>query len=276
MGRHVLRELLDRGVAVVALTRSNPESQKVRAGVEWHSVDIYKSNPRLFRQMGSPEGLLHLAWGKLEDFRSHAHFTEELPAHYRFLEGLLVDGLPALTVTGTCLEYGMKCGALVEDMCPAPTLAYPFAKDTLRKQLEFLQHSVSFELSWTRLFYMFGEGQNPKSLKSQLAAAVDRGDSSFDMSAGEQLRDYLPVSEVARCLVDVALHRPSTGIVNVCSGKPRSVHGLAAEWVKELNSTIRLNLGQYPYPSYEPMAFWGDDTKLRGIRRKSSGTKRKE
>jgi dTDP-6-deoxy-L-talose 4-dehydrogenase (NAD+) len=26
---------------------------------------------------------------------------------------------------------------------------------------------------------------------------------------------------------------------------------------------IHLNLGYYPYPDYEPMAFWGDDKKLK-------------
>ncbi len=29
--------------------------------------------------------------------------------------------------------------------------------------------------------------------------------------------------------------------------------------------TIGLNLGHYPYPDYEPMAFWGERHKLDGI-----------
>jgi dTDP-6-deoxy-L-talose 4-dehydrogenase (NAD+) len=33
-------------------------------------------------------------------------------------------------------------------------------------------------------------------------------------------------------------------------------------WLKENNWDIRLNLGHYPYPDYEPMAFWGDRTRL--------------
>ena len=44
---------------------------------------------------------------------------------------------------------------------------------------------------------MHGPGQNPKSLLAQLDAAIDRGDAVFNMSGGEQLRDYLPVSQVA-------------------------------------------------------------------------------
>jgi len=28
---------------------------------------------------------------------------------------------------------------------------------------------------------------------------------------------------------------------------------------------VELNLGFYPYPSYEPMAFWGDNSKLNEI-----------
>jgi len=82
------------------------------------------------------------------------------------------------------------------------------------------------------------------------------------MSGGEQLRDYLPVDEVAKHIVSLALVKKDTGPVNVCSGTPVSVRRLVEGWVKENGWSIRLNLGHYPYPDYEPMAFWGDSKKL--------------
>ena len=33
---------------------------------------------------------------------------------------------------------------------------------------------------------------------------------------------------------------------------------IIASEVHENNWEIELNLGHYPYPGYEPMAFWGD------------------
>jgi dTDP-6-deoxy-L-talose 4-dehydrogenase (NAD+) len=78
-------------------------------------------------------------------------------------------------------------------MPTAPVTPYGLAKDTLRKFLEMLQEVHPFTLQWVRLFYLYGPGQNPKSLLSQLDAAIEQGDPVFRMSGGEQLRDYLPV-----------------------------------------------------------------------------------
>ena len=114
---------------------------------------------------------------------------------------------------------------------------------------------------------MYGEGQPSSSLYSQLKDAVLRGDSVFDMSGGEQLRDYLPVTEVARSIVHLALSGRDVGTVNICSGKPVSVRRLVEQWLMEKNCDMQLNLGHYPYPNYEPMAFWGDATKLQEILR---------
>jgi len=85
------------------------------------------------------------------------------------------------------------------------------------------------------------------------------------MSGGEQLRDYLPVTDVARFLVKMALNHPNSGTVNVCAGKPISVRRLVESWIQENNWNIALNLGHFPYPNYEPMAFWGNNTKLHSI-----------
>jgi dTDP-6-deoxy-L-talose 4-dehydrogenase (NAD+) len=82
------------------------------------------------------------------------------------------------------------------------------------------------------------------------------------MSGGEQLRDYLPVGEAAKHLVSLAVGSKDNGIVNICSGEPVSVRSLVEGWIKDNGWSIKLNLGVYPYPDYEPMAFWGDRQKL--------------
>jgi dTDP-6-deoxy-L-talose 4-dehydrogenase (NAD+) len=85
------------------------------------------------------------------------------------------------------------------------------------------------------------------------------------MSAGEQLRDYLPVEEVARAIVFLAGRQGNPGCINVCAGKPISVRTLVEGWIAENGWEIALNLGHYPYPDYEPMAFWGDRDRLDAI-----------
>ena len=151
--------------------------------------------------------------------------------------------------------------ALAAGMETRPANPYGFAKDTLRKQLQQLQTVHPFGLTWARLFYMYGEGQPETSLFPMLKKAVAAGDAAFKMSGGEQLRDYLPVSEVARRLVGLALTPRNLGPVNICSGSPISVRRLVEGWIEEYGWKIELELGRLPYPDYEPMAFWGDDAR---------------
>jgi hypothetical protein len=70
------------------------------------------------------------------------------------------------------------------------------------------------------------------------------------------------VKEVAKYIVAIALQTSVTGIINCCSGKPVSVRKVVEDYIQSKNSNIRLILGHYPYPDYEPMAFWGNREKL--------------
>jgi dTDP-6-deoxy-L-talose 4-dehydrogenase (NAD+) len=191
------------------------------------------------------------------------HFERELPAHYALLKRLVHEGLSTLVVAGTCFEYGMQSGPLAETLAAAPANPYALAKDALRRQLQELQRERPFLLTWARLFYLYGEGQAETALWSQLRRAVESGAASFAMSGGEQLRDYLPVELAADRLVALAMRRREHGIVNVCSGQPVSVRSLVEGWLAANAWTIGLDLGRYPYPGHEPMAFWGDAAKLK-------------
>mgnify|MGYP002140568398 CR=1 FL=1 len=121
---------------------------------------------------------------------------------------------------------------------------------------------MPFTLQWPRLFYMHGSGQNRNSLLSQLDTAIDSGQDVFNMSGGEQLRDYLPVANVADYLARLIATPVCKGAINICSGKPVSVRSMVERRISERGASIRLNLGYYPYNNHEPFAFWGDTNKL--------------
>lgn len=258
IGRHVLQALSAHEVEIVAVTRDASRLSVSAAHVQIVEMDIGNPLATDFQRMGSPDALIHLAWDGLPNYKSLHHFETELPKQYRFLKSMIDSGLPALVVTGTCFEYGMQSGALSAGMQTRPENPYGYAKDALRKQLQFLQLSKFFKLTWARLFYMYGEGQASSSLYSALREAVMRGDPMFNMSGGEQLRDYLPVETVAQELADLAIAQCDAGAMNLCAGTPISVRRLVEQWIRENQWQISLNLGYYPYPDYEPMAFWGE------------------
>lgn len=266
VGRHVLRTLSTRaGVEVTASSRNPVPPGSLPIGIRHVALDVAAPSPDDYDRLGRPDVLLHLAWSGLPNYRSLHHFETELPSQYSFLRCLVEAGLPSLFVAGTCYEYGMKCGVMHESMVSTPCNPYAFAKNALRQQLEYLCLQKEVKLIWARLFYMYGVGQASSSLFAQLMAAVSRRDSSFKMSGGEQLRDYLPVEEVARLMVELATEPAAEGIFNICSGRPVSVRTLVERLLAEQNAALTLDLGSFPYPDYEPMAFWGSRERVDSV-----------
>lgn len=269
IGEHVMNELLKRPVSIIASSSDEGKAKKKN----WYSKVQYipfdfrtiDESADYYSYFKSPDILIHLAWEGLPNYKSSFHVEENLSRHIVFLKKMLHSGLKDITVTGTCFEYGMQEGCLREDMPTRPANPYGSAKDSLRKELERLQKKYDFTLKWVRLFYMYGRGQNPNSLLSQLEKALAAGEHEFNMSGGEQIRDYLPVEDVALSVVRIALQDQVTGVINCCSGKPVKVKDFVSSYLALMNKKIILNLGYYPYPDYEPMAFWGDNTKLKTI-----------
>jgi nucleoside-diphosphate-sugar epimerase len=159
----------------------------------------------------------------------------------------------------------MQEGCLSENMVTGPSNPYAKAKDLLRKKLEDFGREYPFALKWVRLFYMYGKGQNPNSLLSQLDKAITNGDEVFNMSGGQQTRDYLPVQKVAEYIVKISLQNNVTGIINCCSGEPVVLKQFVEDYLRKINKTVFLNFGYYPYPDFEPMHFWGNNEKLKTI-----------
>lgn len=261
IGRHVLSALSGVEAEIVAVTRDPSRIREMPRNGERVVWDIAQVNG-CFEALKQPDVLVHLAWDGLPHYKSLHHFEVELPKQYAFLREMVRRGTKHIVVSGTCLEYGMQEGARSESDVTQPSTPYGFAKDSLRKQLSYLQNDTPFALTWGRLFYTFGDGQSAGSLFAQLKAAALRNDPVFKMSKGEQLRDFLPVEQVAEIIARSALHPTGVGVVNICSGQPISVRRFVEQLMTRHLWSMKLEMGHYPYPDYEPLSFWGNADKL--------------
>jgi dTDP-6-deoxy-L-talose 4-dehydrogenase (NAD+) len=268
LGRHLIPALQKRNVTVVATAlEENAASFPWLQNTDYRPFNLATpaTEEDLFAKFGQPDFLVHLAWEGLPRYRELFHFEMNLPRHYRFIKNLVSHGLSDVTVAGTCLEYGMREGELTEDLPSLPENAYALAKDTLRKFLLELRRTVPFSLKWPRLFYLYGPGQNPRSLLPQLDAALEGNLPVFNMSKGDQERDYLPVEIAADKLARIATQSAVEGIINCCSGQPVTVKDIVLQHLTQKKRTIELNLGYYPYSDFEPVRFWGSTAKFNTI-----------
>ena len=270
IGNHLIRELLkSKSNQIVATSRSINKARKS----DWFSKVEYieynfndGSGKDLFKFFGKPDQLIHLAWESLSNYYSPTHMGVIFPNHCNFIESMIAGGLIDVVVTGTCFEYGMIEGRLIEDMEIKPENPYAVAKDSLRRFIADLQNRHSFTYKWIRLFYMYGEGQSKTSLMYLLDKAIQDKDKEFNMSGGEQLRDFSPIDKVVRNISLIAKQNIYINqVVNCCSGNPISVKKLVENYLEEKKYIIKLNFDYYPYSDYEPMDFWGCDLKLKRI-----------
>lgn len=269
IGQYVVDRLLSEGHVVIATSAHEEHARQLPwfDRVRYIPFDLADFDPAVdyYRFFNEPDAIIHLAWEGLPQYKAAFHLDVNYPRHAALLDNLVRHGLRDITVTGTCLEYGMQEGCLREDMPVFPDNAYAIAKDELRKFLEDLESRFPVVVKWARLFYLYGKGQNPGSLYSLLRQALENGDKVFNMSGGEQMRDFLPVEKAAAYIVQLALQLNIRGIVNICSGHPVTVKQFVVNYLAFMNSKITLNLGYYPYADYEPMRFWGDDSKLKTL-----------
>lgn len=263
IGNHVVECLLSQGVSVKATSRQIEKAKNFEwfPKVEYCEYTIGEimtdEHVQFFRDCTH---CIHLAWDGLPDFKHPDHVQKHPTDHINFINHLHTLGVRHFTITGTCLEYGLTEGELTEDLYCTPVTSYGQGKLTLLEQLHSVLPDNSW--SWLRLFYMFGKGQHPKSILPQLQTTIDNNESVFNMSGGEQSRDYLPIEKIAKIIVSLNSKNQGFGVINLCSGKPIKIAQLIDRYLIQQKVTIQLNKGYYNYPDYEPMHFWGSTKKL--------------
>jgi dTDP-6-deoxy-L-talose 4-dehydrogenase (NAD+) len=269
IGKYVIKQLLSLGHEIISTARRDvgeavshfPELKNT----QYVQKDLNDPEENYYLFFNKPDIVIHTSWEGLPNYDALFHIERNLPANYYFIKNMISNGLGNITITGTCYEYGLLEGCLSEDMCTQPCTNYALAKDTLRKFVQSLQKNYSFTYKWLRLFYPYGYGKNKLSLWAQMQDAITTNAKEFNMSKGDQVRDYLPVETTAEYIVSAAIQDKITGIINCCSGKPVTVRHFVENFFEQHDYKIKLNLGFYPYLIYEPFTFWGDNNKLMEI-----------
>ena len=265
IGQHVRKLLAKSSHEVLLVVGDQAKIGEFGANEEFVIADISEDRNDWFDYLGRPDVLLHLAWGGLPNYLDSYHVDVELPLQTKFLSRVISSGLTNLVVTGTCYEYGLTSGALVESHETNPNTPYGIAKDLLRKELFGIQLRQNFELTWARIFYPYGDGQSEISIYSQLRAAILNGDQQFKMGSGKQVLDFISVEKVASTLVSLSTRCAGVGVVNIGSGEPQSVLDFVQSQIRALGAQIEPLVGALPDRNFESQAFWADSSKLNSL-----------
>ncbi len=223
-----------------------------------------KMNKNFYQNIGKPEYLIHLAWDKLDNYDSKIHL-KILKQNIIFFKNFFNSPFKKIFVMGTCFEYGKRSGELKENFKTKPNNHYSKSKDKLKKILFNLFKKKKTLILWGRLFYVFGENQNSRTLYGQINKSIKGKKKIFNMSRGDQTRDYLYINDVVNIIINLIKKSHKSDVINICSGRPVSLKKLVNDWLKKKKYKIKINYGHYEYSKNEAKNFWGNSDKLKKI-----------
>ncbi|MBP6004847.1 MAG: NAD(P)-dependent oxidoreductase [Pyrinomonadaceae bacterium] len=264
VGRTTIKYLLQRGYEVHGVTARSAVSDI--PGIVCHDVDLLDSAAvdRLIRSV-NPSHLLHFAW-----YVEHGKFwnapenNQWVAASERLFESFVSAGGNRIVSAGTCAEYDWQTGNGVfqETTSPiGPDTLYGQAKHELHMRLETIARKTSVSYAWGRVFFLFGEWEQPGRFVPFVIRSL-LNDDEAKCSSGEQIRDFMFVEDAGAAFVDL-LDSDVGGAVNIGSGVSTKLADVAVMIAEIIGKPELLRLGAIPNSAGEPKQLVADITRLR-------------
>lgn len=260
IGQSLLKILIKKKINLFVTKYNNlkiPKSTKIKI------IDL--KNKKNLNVLNNFDLIIHAAWNGLDNYNSKKHTNSILSENYKFLKKLINLGGKNIVVLGSCFEIGNCSGEVDENIEMRPNTHYGKAKKKLFSNLIKLKNKQLFNLTWIRIFYLYGNTQRKESLFSQIRISENKKKIFFDLTNGMQERDYMHVNTLAKKIIQLSFLKKNIGIINVCSGNPISVKNLVLRWKKRFKWQIKFNFGIKSLRKYEPKSFWGSVKKLRKV-----------
>ncbi|MBB5375778.1 nucleoside-diphosphate-sugar epimerase [Deinococcus metalli] len=269
LGRAAVRAFVEAGCTTAVLVR--PDRERGASLPEWPELtviggdlhDVAAFAPAL--HAFAPDVVVHLAWfgvgNGLHDDPRQVH--QNLTGSLELLEASASAGARTFVGLGSQAEYGLPGGVLTEELLLEPITLYGAVKASVGLVGARLASSLGLRFVWLRLLATYGPFDDPRHLipfviDEYLAGRVP------ELTAGEQLWDYLYVDDAARALVRVAQSQRAQGIFNLASGTSRTVASVVTAIRDLIGPELPLGLGARPYASNQIMRLEADISRLSG------------
>ena len=261
IGSHLLSALANLPHEVIALRR-----QGSSPCIELTCQPVWSEKPldllQVFDLVGV-DAIVHLASVGVSPKKASWEdmFFWNVTVLVRLLEVAKAAGVPRVVVAGSFSEYGKSADQY--DFIPVnapllPTNAYAASKAAAFIGAWSYAIENKIELCYLRIFSAYGEGQYVGNFWPALRAAAQSG-LDFPMTLGQQVRDYVPVADVVKQIVNAVLRDDINAgcplVMNVGSGKPVTMRDFAEYWWTHWQAQGRLLPGAIDYRPNEPMRF---------------------
>ena len=144
-----------------------------------------------------------------------------------------------------------------------PTSPYSLSKAAAELTIQTFSNIYNKPYTILRLFNIYGPNLPESFFIPQLIKAL-KDNRNFDMTMGEQKRDFVWFDDVVNALILVASNTNANyQIFNVCSGVRISLRKLALEIETLIPSKAKINFGSIPYRKNEIWDMVGSNAKIK-------------
>ena len=250
VGRQVLKRLLQKDVAISVISRSSQENfplQDSKITQYFRTNNLFTENDAWYNNVC--EGIdiiIHVAWyAEPGKYLESSLNLDCLSGTLALAKAAANKGIKKFIGVGTCFEYDLTTDKTLETTSPLnPTFLYSIAKTATFQSLEKFFCNEGIDFLWTRIFYLYGEGEDERRLVAVLRRKLSLN-KSVDLTSGNQIRDFMDVKLAGYIIADASIGL-NTGAFNVCSGQGISIRELAEKIADEYGRRDLLNFGARP------------------------------
>lgn len=262
IGSHFLNAALAAGHEVTAVRRPGGQTRiALTSQPRW--LDLASMQDVTEKDLEGCDSFVHLAAAGVnpqENAWNHLFQINVADSLDLWLKAAIA-GVKRFVICGSCFEYG-KSGERYDfipvDAPLEPTAPYHASKAAASLAAMALAVEKKLQMSILRPFHVFGEGEDEGRFWPALRSAALAG-KDFPMTGGDQIRDFVPVTDVARELLSATANTPLLPgvpqIRNLGTGSPQSLKDFATHWWQAFGATGQLRLGEVPYRPNEVMRY---------------------
>jgi nucleoside-diphosphate-sugar epimerase len=261
IGSHFLEAALLAGHDVIALRRPGANARiALTAEPSWIQGELDEVPDEL---LSGIDAFVHLAAQGVSPQKTdwQTAFDINVKRSVALLAQAVRAEIPRIVICGSCFEFGRAAERY--DRIPAdaplePLGPYAASKAAFSMAAESIARQSRSKFSLLRPFNIYGEGQHPNNFWPSLCEAAARG-RDFEMTPGNQVRDFIQVGEVAKQFID-EIER-DLGLCtlfekrNLGSGKSCTLAQFATDWWEQLGARGQLRIGALAYREDEIMRF---------------------
>ena len=256
VGRHILSELSNINSDVTLVVRGEPKQIK-NVDRTILTNDIFAQSKSWWAEaLQGIDTVIHAAWYVEPGLYLQSPINLDcLKGTITLAQACIDAGVRRFVGIGTCFEYDTDAGYLSVETPLRPASAYAAAKAATYLALNQSLPKAGVEFVWCRLFYLYGDGEDPRRLVPYIHQQLQQ-EKFVELTDGLQVRDYMDVRDAAASIVTAAGGN-ITGALNICSGKGVTIRELALRIAHTYGHPELLRFGAINTNIHDPLIIVG-------------------